>query len=346
MRAASPTAVARLSSVVWFVLAVLVIIQAYLLLHEGGHALAAMAVGTTVTGVDARLWSDRPHVSYGSGSASQGQRAFTTAAGTLLPLIVGLAALFALPRRLPARYAVIRIGAAAGALAGLLPWLVLPWPSMDASASNDDTVRFTLQTGWPPALVVALAAAILVGGAAVVWWRIGGRDELRALGQTRSELLSTSPRDVGVVAAVLIGLFLVAVALHAFTGGATADAGVPSDVPPPPSHEPLFDVQLDGSEFEATFAGGVAQGETVFLVLRFEALAGGPFRVTLVDAAGDEHALASFGADTTMGVASSEPRVGPPSGPWRVRLVAEDTVGRIRAWTLEPSEPDGDVPGS
>jgi hypothetical protein len=337
MRATSPTAVARLSSVVWFVLAVLVIIQAYLLLHELGHALAGMAVGTTVTGVDARLWSDRPHVSYGSGSASQGQRAFTTAAGTLLPLLVGLAALFALPRRLPARYAVIRIGAAAGALAGLLPWLVLPWPAMHASAPNDDTVRFTLQTGWPPALVVALAAAVLVGGAALVWWRIGGRDELRALGQTRSELLSTRPRDVGGVAAVLIGLFLVAVALHAFTGGATADAGVPSDVPPPPSHAPLFDVQLDGSEFEATFAGGVAQGETVFLVLRFEALAGGPFRVTLVDATGDEHALASFGADTTMGVASSAPRVGPPSGPWRLRLVAEDTVGRIRAWTLEPS---------
>ena len=346
MEGTSPTVVGRLSSVVWFVLAVLVIIQAYLLLHELGHALAGMAVGTTVTGVDARLWSDRPHVSYGSGSASQGQRAFTTAAGTLLPLIVGLAALFARPRRLPARYAVIRIGVAAGALAGLLPWLVLPWPAMHASAPNDDTVRFTLQSGWPPALVVGLAALVLVGAAAVVWWRIGGRDELRALGPTRSELLSTRPRDVGGVAAVLMGLLLIAVALHAWSGGAAADAGVPTEVPPPPSHAPLFDVHLDGSAFDATFPGGVAHGETIVLVLRFEALAGGPFRVTLVDAAGDEHSLASFGADTTMGVARSEPRVGPPSGPWHLRLVAEDTVGRIRARTLEPLEPAIVVPGS
>jgi hypothetical protein len=72
--------------------------------------------------------------------------------------------------------------------------------------------------------------------------------------------------------------------------------------------------------------------------------------VTLIDAAGDEHALASFGAGTTMGVASSRPRVAPPSGPWRLRLVADDTAGRIRVWTSEPSRPDsvgpGSVPGS
>jgi hypothetical protein len=346
MRAASPTVVGRLSSVVWFVLAVLVVIQAYLLLHELGHALAAMAVGTTVTGVDARLWSDRPHVSYGSGLASQGQRAFTTAAGTLLPAIVGLATLFALPRRLPARYAIIRIGVAAGALAGLLPWLVLPWPPMHASAPNDDTVRFTLQTGWPPSLVVALAAAILVGGAAVVWWRLGGREELRALGRSRSELLSTRPHDVVGVTAALMGLFLIAWALHAWSWGAAADAGVPTEVPPHPSHAPLFDVRVDGSAFDSTFPGGVARGETLFLVLRFEELAGGPFRVTLVDAAGEDHTLASFGPDTTMGVASSQPRIAPPSGPWRLRLVAEDTVGRIRAWVLEPSEAAIVVPGS
>ncbi len=346
MRAAPSTTIQRLSTVVWFVLATVVIIQAYLLLHELGHALAATAVGTTVTGVDARLWSDRPHASYGSGSASQGQRAFVTAAGTLLPYLVGLAALFVLPRRLPARYAVIRFGVAAGALAGLLPWLVLPWPSMHGSAPNDDTVRFTLQSGWPPALVVALAAAILVGGAAVVWWRLGGRDELRALGRTRSELLATSPREVVGVASALAGLLLSAVALHAWSGGPAVATGVPTEVPPPPSHAPLFDVQLDGSAFDATLPGGVSHGETVFLVLRFEELAGGPFGVTLIDAAGDEHALASFGAGTTMGVARSEPRVDLPSGPWRLRLVAEDTVGRIRAWTLEPSEPDVGVPGS
>jgi hypothetical protein len=255
MRATPSTARRGLPSIVWFVLAVLVIVQAYLLLHELGHALAAAAVGTTVAGVDARLWSERPHVSYGSGSASPGQRAFTTAAGTLVPLVVGLAALLALPRRLPAKTAVIRFGVTAGALAGLLPWLILPWPALHATAPTDDTVRFTLQSGWPPALVVGVAASLLVGGAAAFWWRVGGRDELRALGRTRSELLATSGRDVAGVGGALIGLFAIAAALHAWTGGTAVAPAVASEVPPPPSHEALVDVQLDGSRFEATFPG-------------------------------------------------------------------------------------------
>jgi len=346
MPAVAASARERLPAVVWFVLVTVCIVQAYLLLHELGHALAAMAVGGTVTAVDARLWSDRPHASYASLPASQGLRAFVTAAGTLLPLVVGLTALLALPRQLPARWAVVRLGFAAGALAGLLPWLVLPWPAMQGAAPNDDTVRFTLQSGWPPALVVGVAAATLVGGAVLAWWRVGGRGGLRALRQTRSDLLAIGTRDVAGVAAALVGLVLFAAVLHAWAGGTAADAGVPSEVPPPPSHAPLFDVRLDGSPFDATFAGGVAGDETLFLVLRFEDLAGGPFHVTLVDATGGEHALASFGADTTMGVASSQPRARVPAGPWHVRLVAEDTVGRIRAWTLEPSASAIVAPGS
>ncbi|TVR87879.1 MAG: hypothetical protein EA416_14075 [Trueperaceae bacterium] len=337
MDVASSTAARRLATVVWFVLVTLVIIQGYLILHEAGHALAAVAVGGTVTGIDARVWSDRPHASYTFGTVTQGQRAFVTAAGTLLPLVVGLAALLALPRQLPARWAVVRIGFAAGALAGLLPWLVLPWPMLQGSAPNDDTVRFTLQSGWPPALVVGVAAATLVGGVALAWWRVGGRDGLRALRRTRSHLLTITPRDVGAVAAGLVVLVLFAVALHAWVGDTAVATGVPTEVPPPPSHAPLFDVRLDGSTFDATFAGGVSDGGTVFLVLRFEELAGGPFRVTLHDAAGEEHVLASFGVGTTMGVASSQPRALGAAGPWYVRLVAEHTVGRIRAWTREPS---------
>ena len=324
-------------SVAWYVLLTLILIQGYLLLHEAGHALAALAVGANVTAIDARLWSDRPHAAYDFGDVGGAARAFVTAAGTLLPLAVWALALAFVPTRPPPRWAVVRLAASTGALAGLLVWLVLPWPAMHARAPTDDVVRFTQQSGWPPALVVATAAALLVAGAAWAWRRMGGAASFRALRSARTELLRARPTSVLSALVTLVALMLLAAGLHTWLGGDTA--ATPSGVPDAPAHAALVDVRLDGRPLDATYPGGVADGDLLLLALRFEDVAGGPFAVRLVDAAGAVHTLASFGPDTTMGIAASHPRVTPAAGPWSVRIEADGTVGRLRVWEADTGTP-------
>ncbi|MFO7544007.1 MAG: hypothetical protein R6W77_00760 [Trueperaceae bacterium] len=98
---------------------------------------------------------------------------------------------------------------------------------------------------------------------------------------------------------------------------------------------------LDGAPFDGAFGDGVVGAEPLLLLFGFEDVAGGPFRIVLTDATGAEHGLASFGPGTTMGVASSRPRLELPAGPWSLRLIANDTAGRFRVW-IDAAE---DAPG-
>lgn len=326
-----------LATLAWFALATVALVQGYLILHELGHALAARSLGATVTTVDARLWSARPHAAYALDGVGQAGRAFVTAAGTLLPLLVWIAVLALAPRGLTPRWEVMRLAASAGAIAGILPWLVLPWPAAHALAPRDDTVRFTLQSGAPPALVVGVAALTLVACAAFAWWRVGGRAALtRVRGWTLASLL-VGPRAPAWATLTLAGLFATAAALHG--AYATVDHDTPTGVPDAPTHAAVLDLTLAGEPVDVRVAGGTGDGTATTLTLRFEDVAGGPFTLTLIDADGAEHRLASFGAGTTMGVASSRPPVTPAPGPWAIRLEAVDTVGRVQAWDAAPPAP-------
>lgn len=152
---------------------------------------------------------------------------------------------------------------------------------MHARAPRDDVVRFTQTSGWSPLAIAALAVALMLGGFALLWWRCGGRAQLRAFRQTRSLALPT--RTLALTAAALVGSVALALGLHA-----------------------AFPVPAAGSQ-----GGGV---------------------VLPSHTSGAAHGLASFGPDTTMDVASSRPRLELPPGTWTLRLAAEDTVGRFRAW--------------
>ena len=316
----------------WLLLVVLAFSQVYALLHEGGHALAAVAVGGTVRTVDARAWSPRPHAAYDLPGVSDGQRAFVTASGALLPLAAWAILIAALPRSLPPALAIARTFVSIGMLAGLLPWMVLPWPAMHASAPRDDVTRFAQTSGWPPALIAGLALALMLAGFALLWRRMGGVAQLRALRQMRS--LTVSLRALAVTVGVLAAG--VALALGLAVAYPVRDAGASGAGVVLPTHEPIAEVTLDGAPFDGAFGQGEAGTEPLWLVLGFEDVAGGPFRIVLTDATGADRDLASFGAGTTMGVASSRPRLELPPGPWSLRLVSEGTVGRMRVWAEDP----------
>lgn len=326
----TPASIAR--TVAWLVLVFLAFIQVYLLLHEGGHALAAVAAGGTVRTVDARPWSTRPHASYDLTGVTDGRRAFVTGAGALLPLLAWAALIAALPRALPPELTLMRFFVSIGLLAGLLPWIVLPWPALHASAPRDDVVRFAQASGWPPAAIAGLALAAMVAGFALLRWRAGGVDQLRALRRMRS--IDAPPATLVVTAGVVV--VSVALALGLAATYPPREAGAQGGGVVLPTHDPIADVTLDGAPFADEFGRGVAGATPVRLVLGFEGVAGGPFTIVLADAAGNDHGLASFGAGTTMGVASSRPRPELPPGPWTLTLTAaEGTVGRLRVWVVE-----------
>ena len=328
--ARSPDPAATLRLAVWPVLIVLAFVQAYALLHEGGHALAAVATGGTVNTLDARMWSPRAHAAYDLPGATDAQRAFVTAAGSLLPLMLWVAGVAALPRSLPPALALARTFVSIGMLSGLLPWMVLPWPAMHATAPRDDVVRFAQTSGWPPALIAGLALAAIVAGFALLWWRAGGLTVFREL---RSSAFAVSPHDVAWPSGVFVAGVALALALHAALPPAAVASAEATGVPQPPDHPPIADVTLDGAAFAEGFGAGVAGDAPVRLFLGYEEVAGGPIDIVLVDAAGSEHALAAFGAGTSMGVASSRPQLRLPSGPWQMTLTTgEGTVGRFRAW--------------
>jgi len=320
----------------WLVLVVLAFVQVYALLHEGGHALAAAAVGGTVHTIDARAWSPRPHAAYDLPGVTDGQRAFVIAAGSALPLVVWIALITALPRTLLPALALVRFFVSIGLLAGLLPWIVLPWPTMHASVPRDDVVRFAQLSGWPPASIAGLAVALILGGLALLRWRAGGFAQLRAF--RRMPSFAVPPLTLAVPGVLLAGSVALALSLHAAypaRGAGTGGEGVVL-----PTHDPIAEVTLDGTPFGGAFGHGVASEAPLRVVLGFEDVTGGPFRIVLTDATGAEHGLASFGAGTTMGVASSRPRLELPPGAWALRLIAEDTVGRFRMWIG-----DDDAPG-
>lgn len=320
---------ALVATIAWLLLATLAFVQVYLLLHEAGHALAAWSVGGTVRTLDARPWSSRAHAAYDLPGVSDAARAFVTAGGTLLPYVAWALALWALPRRLPAAYAWLRLTASVGVLVGLAPWMVLPWPAFRASAPGDDVVRFTLTSGWPPAGVAALAVALFLAGAAWAWWHVGGRTELVEM--RRSAAASAVP------ACTVVGTALLVVALAALAVGLRAAfpgvaAGAVDDALVLPQHAPLADRTFAGGPVDALLAEGVAPDGTLHLVLGYEDVAGGPLRLQVVDALGTVHGVGAFGPDTTMGRATSRPRLSVALGPWSLRLAGEELRGRVRVW--------------
>lgn len=320
---------APVATIAWLFFATLVFVQVYLLLHEAGHALAAWSVGGTVRTLDARPWSPRAHASYDLPGASDAARAFVTAGGTLLPYAAWALALLALPRRLAAPYALMRLTATFGILVGLAPWMVLPWPAFQAFAPGDDTVRFTLTSGWPPAAVAALAAALFLAGAAWAWWRVGGRAGLAAM--LRSASASAVPvRAVVGTALLVVALAGTAVGLWAaFPGPAAAPVDAALVLP---TRAPLADRTFAGGPVDAVLAEGAAPEGALRLVLGFDDVVGGPIRFEVVDAAGAAHGVGGFGPDTTMGRAASRPRLTVASGRWTLRVAAEDLQGRVRVW--------------
>lgn len=149
----------------------------YTALHEGGHALAALACGGTVRHLDVNFFDLSAHAAL-DGTFTAGQQALISLSGWGLPVLVYLLFLLAgCGGAEPLRAALRWIGGIA-VLGSTLPWVVLPLVYLGNGRPSDDVISFLTNSGLSPLAVSLVFAALVIAG---IWLIRTGRGELMAL---------------------------------------------------------------------------------------------------------------------------------------------------------------------
>jgi len=315
----------RWADVAWVGTTGLVAVQAYTLIHEGGHALAAWTVGVTVIGIEPWFFVG-PRVRM-IGGLHGAAGAWIAVAGTLLPLVLAATAFAALRvRGQLARWAVLAGGLAL--LGSLLPWIA--FPLLGLRPPGDDVTHLLQRSGVAPAVVAAAALAAAIGLATLT---------LRAVGGVRAVVPAcTGVRGAGRSA----GAWLVTLLLLAAVAGASlalAAFGADTEAPRPPTGFVLAaGLDLAGGLFDDHLLGDLAIEPHALEVWVEVRDARGPLRVELVGPDGGRTRLLSLAADATMRQGSARtPVVALGAGPWSVRATAAPGPGRLAVgWRTAP----------
>jgi hypothetical protein len=135
----------------------------YTFLHEGGHALAALLSGGTLTAFSINFLDLSAHVSY-TGALTRAQTIVNNAAGAALPLLAWLGFMLAVPKRTNLALEWLKVVATLMCLNTLLAWIVLPVVYLSGQAPNDDVTNFLNNSAAPPLLVSGAALLLYLGG--------------------------------------------------------------------------------------------------------------------------------------------------------------------------------------
>jgi hypothetical protein len=116
--------------------------QLFVVVHESGHALVALALGATIRDIELNMIAGNPQVRYtGLGSAEQ---AVVAASGPALTLLVWLTWLLATRGERSAWHSKLLFVASIGALFPLVMWSVMPVLYANGHRVRDDSVSFVL----------------------------------------------------------------------------------------------------------------------------------------------------------------------------------------------------------
>ena len=141
---------------------------AYILLHEGGHALAAVSCGARIT--EFSLLG--AYMRYEGGRFTAVTLSLFHAAGTLLPVI--LAVVYMLAYRSGSRsvfYRIFSFFALLMPVGSILGWVVVPVLCLLGEApGTDDAAKFIESSGLSPWIVLG-GAALLFAGCLLLAWR-------------------------------------------------------------------------------------------------------------------------------------------------------------------------------
>ena len=181
----------------------------YTLLHEGGHAIAAVLLGARITAFDLNFITGSPHIGW-QGFVTPAGRAIIAISGPLFPFLVWLLSLAVLRWQ---RTVAVRRGlliASIMAISSLLPQVITPILYLrGVDLRGEDIVGFIIYSGLHP-LVVAGSFAVLVATSVWLVLKLIRPAELIKVhvAQLRSTVLTTRQR-------LLTGVLLLAIMLIA-----------------------------------------------------------------------------------------------------------------------------------
>jgi len=166
----------------------------YTFLHEGGHALAGVLSGGTVTGFNVNFLDLSAHTGM-TGEFTPAQTVANNLAGPMLPLLAWLIFILAVPKRVNFALESIKLAGTLTVLNSLLAWIVIPLLHLAGQAPRDDVTNFLDNSGVHPLGVAFAALACFLGGWLLFATRIDGlRREIDLFRETDGNVLTPEVR--------------------------------------------------------------------------------------------------------------------------------------------------------
>ena len=201
----------------------------YTFLHEGGHALAGVLFGQSLTEFDVNFLALRAHVGLAGGALTPGQQAVQSAAGASLPLIVWVLFISLAPRKGSFTLEILKLVSSMAVINSLLAWIALPVLFLVEKAPPDDVTNFLLSSRMP-ALLLTLAALILyIGGWRLFLAKIDGlhNELLLFRSPSRAQMMAGTRSTIPVMAGILAFGIIISLTLTGLAGKSVADRFTP-----------------------------------------------------------------------------------------------------------------------
>ena len=131
----------------------------YTFLHEGGHAIAGLLFGQSLTEFDVSFWDFSAHVGLVGSELTETQLAVKAMTGAVLPLIVWAVFISLVARKSNFVLEVMILISSMTIVNTLLAWIVLPILFFLEKAPPDDVTNFLRHSQMPPLLLTFVAKA-------------------------------------------------------------------------------------------------------------------------------------------------------------------------------------------
>ena len=267
MKTKNPSSIIILILLQMFV--VLFVFFMYTFLHEGGHALAGLLFGQSLTEFDVSFWDFSAHVGMVGGGLTESQLAVQAMAGAGLPLVIWAILISIAPRKATFTLESLKFISSMAVINTLLAWIILPALFLLGKPPSDDVTNFLRHSQMQPLLLMVIAIALYIGGWLLFLSKIDGfRNELLIFSTTDGEkLVSGTRKTIPAMAGIMAVCVFVAI-----TANSLAGQNPVNKFTPPQDFAPVAQIDLSTRDYPAETLAEFTLDKTtyvrVFLAIR------------------------------------------------------------------------------